>query len=85
MKTTLEMPGTLLTEAKAVAARRGTTLQAMVEHALRQEIGIVLEAGESAGQGITEINAFGFPVLKRLSRGLVASEQVYALLDDEDP
>ena len=38
MKTTLDLDDTLLTEAKAVAARRRTTLRAMVEHALRREL-----------------------------------------------
>ena len=38
MKTTLELPDELLTEAKAVAARRRTTLRALVEHALRREL-----------------------------------------------
>ena len=80
MKTTLELPDDLLIEAKVVAARRRTTLRAMMEHALRREIG-VSEAGGTAAEGITEINSFGFPVLKRSSGGLVTSEQVYALLD----
>ena len=34
MKTTIELPDELLAEAKAVAARRRTTLKALVEHAL---------------------------------------------------
>jgi len=38
MKTTLDLPDDLLIEAKAVAARRHTTLKAIVEHALRREI-----------------------------------------------
>ena len=38
MKTTLELDDELLIEAKAVAARRRTTLKAMVEHALRREL-----------------------------------------------
>lgn len=38
MKTTLELPDDLLIEAKAVAARRRTTLKAIIEHALRREI-----------------------------------------------
>ncbi len=83
MKTTLELPDALLIEAKAVAARRRTTLRAMIEHALRREIGGA-EVGGTAAEGLTEINAFGFPVLKRTSKGLVTSEQVYALLEEED-
>ena len=38
MKTTLDIPDDLLIEAKAVAARRRTTLKEMVTHALRREI-----------------------------------------------
>jgi predicted transcriptional regulator len=38
MKTTLELDDALLAEAKAMAARRRTTLKAMVEHALRREL-----------------------------------------------
>lgn len=39
MKTTIELPDDLLIEAQSVAARRGTTLKAMITHALRREIG----------------------------------------------
>jgi Arc/MetJ family transcription regulator len=42
MKTTLELDDDLLIEAKAVAARRRTTLRAIVEHALRRELQPVL-------------------------------------------
>ncbi len=83
MKTTLDLPDALVIEAKAVAAKRRTTLRAMVEHALRREIGGP-EIASAASQGMTEINAFGFPVLKRSSGGVVTSEQVYALLENED-
>ena len=38
MKTTLDLPDDLLTEAKAIAARRRISLKAMVEDALRREI-----------------------------------------------
>ena len=82
MKTTLDLPDALLIEAKAVAAKRRTTLRAMVEHALRREIGG--SENEPAKQTLTEINAFGFPVLKRSSTGSVSSAQVYALLEKED-
>ena len=83
MKTTLELPDALLIQAKAVAAKRRTTLRAMMEHALRREIGVG-EATETATDQLIETNAFGFPVLKRVSTGLVSSEHVYALMDDED-
>ena len=38
MKTTIELPDDLFIEAKTVAARRRTTLKALIEHALRREI-----------------------------------------------
>jgi len=38
MKTTLDLPDALLIEAKTAAARRRTTLRALVESALRREI-----------------------------------------------
>ena len=83
MKTTLELPDALLIEAKAVAVRRRTTLRAMVEHALRREIG-GSETSNVVNDSITEINSLGFPVLKRSTGGVVTSEQVYALLENED-
>lgn len=45
MKTTLDLDDDLLVEAKAVAARRRTTLRAMVEHALRRELAPAVETG----------------------------------------
>jgi hypothetical protein len=38
MKTTIDLPKSLLAEAKACAARRGTTLRALIEAGLRQVI-----------------------------------------------
>ncbi|MBW2264526.1 MAG: DUF2191 domain-containing protein [Deltaproteobacteria bacterium] len=38
MKTTVEIPEPLLNEAKAVAAREGTTLRAILEEALREAL-----------------------------------------------
>ena len=70
-------------EAKAVAAQRRTTLRAMVEHALRREIGDSA-AGATTSPGLIEINSFGFPVLKRSTEGVVTSEQVHALQEVED-
>ena len=62
MKTTLDLDDALLTEAKAVAARRRTTLRAMVEHALRREL-----APSAAGLDMT--GASGLPRLSK--RGAV--------------
>ena len=51
MKTTIELDDALLIEAKVVAARRRTTLRAMVEHALRRELTPAVDqaAGFAAG------------------------------------
>ncbi|MFZ4779647.1 MAG: hypothetical protein ACOYM3_30155 [Terrimicrobiaceae bacterium] len=81
MKTTLDLPDDLLIEAKAVAARRRTTLKAMVEHSLRREIGALSPSPTS--ESVTERNARGFPVIKRSGGKPVTSEMVYALLDED--
>ena len=78
--TTIELPDDLLTEAKAVAARRRITLKAMIEHALRREISFRL-APET--EPLCEINQQGFPVLKKRGDTVVTSEMVYQIMDDE--
>lgn len=81
MKTTIELPDQLLVAAKAVAAQRRTTLKAMLEHALRREIGFdELPAADE----VVEKNRYGFPVLKKRGTSVVTSEQIYALLDEEN-
>ena len=81
MKTTIELPDQLFVAAKAVAAQRRTTLKAMLEHALRREIGF--DELPSADK-VVEMNRYGFPVLKKHGTSLVTSEQIYALLDEEN-
>lgn len=83
MKTTLELPDELLTEAKAVAIRRHTTLKAMMEHALRRELMGSVPA-EATRQSSTVLNDYGFPVLRRSGKGRLTSEMVYALQERED-
>jgi len=78
MKTTLELPDELLIEAKAVAARRRTSLKAVMEHALRRELG-GYPMTNSQKQSSTVLNAYNFPVLKRTGRGRLTSEMVYAM------
>ncbi len=81
MKTTIELPDGLYAEAKAVALRRRTTLKAMIEHALRREVGF----GEAllADEPFV-LNEFGFPVLKARGITKVTSREIYELLDNED-
>lgn len=78
MKTTLELPDDLLIEAKAVAARRRTTLKAMIEHALRCELG----SGPSPKPAADDLFE-GILSLKR--RGAkITSERIYRLLEEEE-
>ena len=80
MKTTIELPDELLVSAKALAARRRTTLKAMIEHALKREIAFEEHPDVD---GPVELNAHGFPVLKRRSAKRVASELVYQIMEQE--
>ena len=82
MKTTLELPDDLLTEAKAVALRRRITLRAMVEHALRREIGEA-RPDPSLDQLIT-YNQYGFPVMKREGKPCITNEMIYKIMEEED-
>ncbi len=74
MKTTIELPDDLLAKAKSVAAMRHTTLRAMIEHALRREIG---ESGPSGEGVIWEKNEYGFPVLKRRGAGVRSLVKIF--------
>jgi hypothetical protein len=81
MKTTLELPDALLIEAKTAAARRRTTLRALVESALRREIfptnTPLIDAASFIEHGPNEL-----PCLK--ARGAkVTSKMVYQMLEAE--
>ncbi len=77
MKTTIELPDALLRAAKAMAARRGTTLKAIVTHALEREV----HHGAST-PALFEVDDDGLPHLP--SRGArVTAEIVGRLLDEE--
>ena len=85
MKTTLDLPDELLTEAKAVAARRKITLKEMVTHALRREIS---PAGESQA-GISdrlEVGPFGILRLKNTGKKVTAQaiQKLSDLADEEE-
>lgn len=67
MKTTLDLSDDLLLEAKAVAARRRITLRAMVEHALRREIGAA-SGREGRKSEIFETGPLGILRLKKRGR-----------------
>jgi hypothetical protein len=81
MKTTLELPDALLIEAKSAAARRRTTLRALMESALRRELFPTstpsMDTPDFIKHGPNEL-----PCLK--SRGAkVTSKMVYQMLEAE--
>ena len=79
MKTTIDLPDRLLRAAKTMAARRGTTLKALMTHALERELH---DAARPAQAGF-EVDDEGMPCLPR--RGVsVTSGVVNRLLDEED-
>jgi hypothetical protein len=83
MKTTLDLPDDLLIEAKSVAARRHTTLKAIVEHALRREIQQPSPSTPPIDDKF-ELNELGFLVLKRKPDEIVTLEDIKKIQDDID-
>ena len=78
MKTTIDIPDTLLKATKTMAARRGTTLKAIITHALEREV----YHGDPPPEAVFDVNEDGMPHLP--SRGVrVTSELVDRLLDEE--
>ncbi len=83
MKTTLELDDALLTEAKAVAAKRRTTLKAIVEHALRRELAPAPEITNPDPE-MFEVGPLGFLVLKRKPGETITLEQIKAIQEELD-
>ncbi len=86
MKTTIDVDDALLIEAKSVAAKRRTTLKAIVEHALRRELAPDPEISNPDPEKF-EIGPLGFLVLKRKAGETVTMEQIGAIqteLDEEE-
>ena len=86
MKTTLDLPDDLLIEAKTLAARRKTTLKAIVESALRREIRPAAELHNPDPEKY-EVGPFGILSLKKAGRKLTAEEIKYLIdhqYDEED-
>lgn len=77
MKTTIELPDDLLRAAKAVAGRRGTTLKAIITHALERE---VLDGNPPSTS--YEVDSDGLPHLP--SRGARVTGDLVSQLLDED-
>lgn len=82
MKTTMDIDDSLLLAAKATALRRGTTLRAVVEHALRREVEPVGYARRDS-DCCYEVNERGMPYLKSSGGQQVTSAAVYELMDEE--
>ena len=83
MKTTLDLDEALLIEAKSVAAKRRTTLKAVVEHALRRELAPAPEIANPDPEKF-EIGPLGFLVLKRKPGETITLEQVRGIQEDLD-
>jgi len=84
MKTTLDLPDDLLIEAKTLAARRKTTLKAIVESALRREIRPAAEL-ENPDPEKFEVGPLGFLVIKRQpGASPVTLEAIRAIQDEID-
>ena len=82
MKTTLDLPDDLLIEAKAVAARRRTTLKAMIESALRRELAPLQEVDPASDQ--FEVGELGFLVLKNRGGLSSTSETVRQMIEEAE-
>lgn len=78
MKTTLDLEDALLTQAKALAALRRTTLKAIVEHALRRELSPKPEDTNPDPQKFV-IGPLGFLILKREPGQRISPDQLKAV------
>ena len=76
MKTTIELPDGLLRAAKAIAARRGTALKAIIAHALEREV----HDGDSP-QDLFEVEVDGLS--HQPSRGTRVTSELINRLDEE--
>jgi hypothetical protein len=83
MKTTLELPDELFIEAKAMAARRRTTLKALFTRALEKELRGQVSQINVPGRVIKD--ASGWPVLQReaTAKPPVTEAFVRGLRDEE--
>lgn len=83
MKTTLDLPDDLLIEVKSLAARRKTTLRAIVESALRREMRPAAEM-DNPDPDKFEVGPLGFLVLKRQPGETISLEQIKAIEEEVD-
>lgn len=88
MKTTIDMPDLLYRRIKMKAIERGTSVRAVMIHALQRE----LEDGERKGsgslmketKGLYETNDLGFVVMKRTGRKKVVTEKAINRLREQE-
>jgi hypothetical protein len=78
MKTTVEIPDQLFHDAKAAAAKRRTTLKALLTHALEREV----YPADSTATADFEVGEDGLPYLPA-SDISSDTETVYRLLDED--
>ena len=82
MKTTLDLPDDLLIEATTLAARRKTTLKAIVESALRREIRPAAEI-ENPEPEKFEVGPLGFLIIKRRPGNQPVTPQMIRAIQEE--
>jgi hypothetical protein len=83
MKTTMDIDDELLIATKQAAARRRTSMKAIVEHALRREIAPDMNPTLEEPSACYKTGKHGLPVLKKSSEGQVRSEDIYLMMEDE--
>lgn len=81
MKTTLDLPDDLLIEAKTLAARRKTSLKAIVESALRRELRPAAEL-ENPDPEKFEVGPFGILRLKRRAGAKSTLKRIKAIQEE---
>ena len=79
MNTTLELPDDLFAQAKVAAAKRNTTFRAIVEHALRREVG----QAEEGGSPYFRVGPDGIPRICHTGKVRVTSAMVRELMEEE--
>jgi len=83
MKTTLDLDDDLLMKARSVALQRRTTLEAIVEHALRRELAPSPEIANPDPEKF-EVGRLGILRLKRRPGETVTSEMIQSIEDELD-
>lgn len=83
MKTTMDIDDELLIATKQVAARRRTSMKAIVEHALRREIAPELDPTLAESAACYKTGKHGLPVLNKSPQKKVCSEDIYQMMEDE--